>query len=1078
MKKLIIFHLFAFCILLTGQIKGQVCCFPQLVPVGNCCAELRIAFNANCPGPLDFRTIFIRSDNFPANAAKIDSWTDAPGGPVISGSITGNTILRLSSNSNLYSLGSVITLGTICFKDAVSSSVRCSVALTDSGAGISCESNIDASVNCPPVSNCTADFTWIARCSDVAFTARPTGTGPFTYAWDVNCNNPSSPEGRNATLNWSFPGTGTYNVCLTITDATGCSATVTKQVSVTDNPPRITCPGDQTISTDPGQCYATFMAQLPNPADDCTTQFFPNCTMSGATTGPLTMPVRLNKGATTITCRIEDSKGQPASCSYTITVVDNERPNITCPTAVTTSAPACDGGGRVFFNPPSVSDNCPMVSFISSRQSGDFFPCGTTMVTCTATDMAGNQSTCSFPVTVNCQCAEVSAGTIACTNVEDQFAFSINVIDNTRANANACTVRVSSSQTGVTLSNVVISGTSPVYTATGLITVAAPPIPSSISIDISVSCTCPDGTVHNCTFTRTLTTPCCKKIFIDPKEVCKVGGMVQIPITGCNTLYDLQQVRWYVADAPCPSGSWPPPFLVTNSCTPLSLDPRYHNGNICVYAEVFMGPDAGPCRKLVTDTVTITICEPISCSMSGNQQYCYIGIPIKPDSLKLSIINPTGCQYTIQWYDFNGNLIRGATGLSYQPNQLILKSDDTGCYKDFTYTAVITGASCPDQRCSVNIRLYNDDAPLGSLKLLPPDRNPLCYGEDAVLEYNPRCAGEPERWDWFIRPDVNPTYTPLTSNGDRNPLYYTNRLYEDTWVKVEKTNGVCPKDEIEILLDIIDPISIQIFKAVYPDPCFPRSVDIAVSFRPQTAPPGCLFTVTWYRNGQIIGTSTTTGLSANFIYAPPVGTPLFGNYYCVVNSSCCPGPKRSQVVTLDPPMEVYVAGPCFCCNCDPTQLKGIVLYPTRGYNCTYQWYKDGVLLPGETGLDLAIDTCTMGMYTFEVTCSIGSLTCIKSASFDLRKCEVYLVGTQDQLVVPSKVYPNPTNDFITIELENELKFEIIEVFDAQGKRVMGQKFDSFSGKYQLDVSRLPAGNYLIRAVENGGKILLEKIVKQ
>jgi hypothetical protein len=32
--------------------------------------------------------------------------------------------------------------------------------------------------------------------------------------------------------------------------------------------------------------------------------------------------------------------------------------------------------------------------------SGSFFPRGTTLVTCTATDASGNQSTCQFPVTV------------------------------------------------------------------------------------------------------------------------------------------------------------------------------------------------------------------------------------------------------------------------------------------------------------------------------------------------------------------------------------------------------------------------------------------------------------------------------------------------------------------------------------------------------------------------------------------------------------------------------------------------------------------------------------------------------
>ncbi len=42
----------------------------------------------------------------------------------------------------------------------------------------------------------------------------------------------------------------------------------------------------------------------------------------------------------------------------------------------------------------------PAPGLLCVPPSGSFFPLGTTLVTCIATDASGNQSTCEFPVTV------------------------------------------------------------------------------------------------------------------------------------------------------------------------------------------------------------------------------------------------------------------------------------------------------------------------------------------------------------------------------------------------------------------------------------------------------------------------------------------------------------------------------------------------------------------------------------------------------------------------------------------------------------------------------------------------------
>jgi len=95
--------------------------------------------------------------------------------------------------------------------------------------------------------------------------------------------------------------------------------------------------------------------------------------------------------------------GNKATCAFTVSVNDTQAPNITCPAAVTAVAPvACPilTGTTVNYPRPTVSDNCPGVTIACVPASGSSFPCGTTTVTCTATDTSANQSSCSFTVSV------------------------------------------------------------------------------------------------------------------------------------------------------------------------------------------------------------------------------------------------------------------------------------------------------------------------------------------------------------------------------------------------------------------------------------------------------------------------------------------------------------------------------------------------------------------------------------------------------------------------------------------------------------------------------------------------------
>ena len=84
--------------------------------------------------------------------------------------------------------------------------------------------------------------------------------------------------------------------------------------------------------------------------------------------------------------------------------VDNTPPVITsCPEPIVNDSFASNDecGDFVTWEPPTATDNLPGVTLTSNYMPGDLFPFGTTEVTYTATDTAGNHASCSFMVTVN-----------------------------------------------------------------------------------------------------------------------------------------------------------------------------------------------------------------------------------------------------------------------------------------------------------------------------------------------------------------------------------------------------------------------------------------------------------------------------------------------------------------------------------------------------------------------------------------------------------------------------------------------------------------------------------------------------
>jgi hypothetical protein len=109
-------------------------------------------------------------------------------------------------------------------------------------------------------------------------------------------------------------------------------------------------------------------------------------------------------GTTTVTCTATDAPRNTGSASFTVTVVDIIAPVVTAPGGGAmpdlTVAATRPVGAEVTFAVAGSDVVDGALAPTCTPPSGSFFPVGTTTVTCTATDAAGNTGSGSFELTV------------------------------------------------------------------------------------------------------------------------------------------------------------------------------------------------------------------------------------------------------------------------------------------------------------------------------------------------------------------------------------------------------------------------------------------------------------------------------------------------------------------------------------------------------------------------------------------------------------------------------------------------------------------------------------------------------
>jgi photosystem II stability/assembly factor-like uncharacterized protein len=198
----------------------------------------------------------------------------------------------------------------------------------------------------------------------------------------------------------------------------------------------------------------------------------------------------------------------------------------------------------------------------------------------------------------------------------------------------------------------------------------------------------------------------------------------------------------------------------------------------------------------------------------------------------------------------------------------------------------------------------------------------------------------------------------------------------------------------------------------------------------------------------------------------PSGIPPSNLYRFRIASTNPPMYSNIPLATLDvtdsPQALIYANGNTTFNNGD-----SVILIDVSGTVGTYQWYRNGLLLPGATDDSLVV--YSPGSYLININDGICDGN---SNAIEVIVNGVSGISNLNNLNL--KYYPNPTIDQLTIELSTE-KFQQYTIVDVNGREILTSNGD-FYNQMNIPVNPLSPGFYLLRLI--GEKQSTLKFIKE
>ncbi len=196
-----------------------------------------------------------------------------------------------------------------------------------------------------------------------------------------------------------------------------------------------------------------------------------------------------------------------------------------------------------------------------------------------------------------------------------------------------------------------------------------------------------------------------------------------------------------------------------------------------------------------------------------------------------------------------------------------------------------------------------------------------------------------------------------------------------------------------------------------------------------------------------------------------------GTYYLTVtNNNGCTKVSSGKTVTVNalPSASVTASGALtFCAG------GSVTFTASSGNGYTYQWLKNGNNISGAT--NISYTATTAGTYKVVVTKTNG---CSKTSNGKVVtiNCKT---GEEYSNSLNMGVYPNPTQNHLTVTFESEYAYSLLKVLDVTGKVISQLELKGEEGGFEdeLDVSFLSPGVYMLQ-VTSGDRQSNIRFIKQ
>jgi extracellular elastinolytic metalloproteinase len=198
---------------------------------------------------------------------------------------------------------------------------------------------------------------------------------------------------------------------------------------------------------------------------------------------------------------------------------------------------------------------------------------------------------------------------------------------------------------------------------------------------------------------------------------------------------------------------------------------------------------------------------------------------------------------------------------------------------------------------------------------------------------------------------------------------------------------------------------------------------------------------------------------------------LNGNRYRVIVTGSPCGSVTSSAATLtigQLPTVTVTANPT---TITPTQTATLTANVTPAGTYTYQWFRNGVAIAGETNQTLLVGFSDNDVYTVTAFNSNGCSN--TSAGFSLTYGPSGIAF----------IYPSPNNGFFHVRYYSQPganPVRVLNVYDAKGARVFTKPYNINAPYYdmQVDIRNAAAGIYMVELLDrNGSRIAGGKVYK-